>query len=259
METSACDAMHPVEPKGGPTDKDDSDTSSVPSSVISSLREKGLDVSPSGVVSWEAASPNHPRHWSLTRKMYDTLVICFLEFFMTLVSNAGTSIAQNQPEDLGMSTETAILAFSTMYLLGQAIGSLIFPPIGETYGSRAIFSACAFGSTAVNLLIAVAPYTAVIFVCRFLDGLLSAMPAVVAITSLEDMWDIKSRILVCTRRPSTTQIRLLMLYQIFHFWVTVSVIGLSIGPTYATYVGLSPLGWYVILATGIRAFTERSI
>jgi hypothetical protein len=38
---------------------------------------------------------------------------------MTLASNEGIAIAQNQYEELGTSTETAIAAFTTVYFMGQ--------------------------------------------------------------------------------------------------------------------------------------------
>jgi hypothetical protein len=48
-----------------------------------------------------------------------------------------------------------------------------------------------------GLILGNVPTLPTIFVCRFFEGLFSAMPAVVAASSLENMWDMRARIWVC--------------------------------------------------------------
>jgi hypothetical protein len=91
----------------------------VPAVVIEALHARGLEVNDVGNVDWHLTSPHHPRRWSLNRKIYDTSIIIFLEFFMTLASNEGTAIAQTQYDAIGTSAETAIAAFITVYFMGQ--------------------------------------------------------------------------------------------------------------------------------------------
>lgn len=54
----------------------------IPRRVRKALSERDLDVDSAGVVRWKPDSRSHPRKWSIGRKTYDTLIICFLEFFM---------------------------------------------------------------------------------------------------------------------------------------------------------------------------------
>ena len=63
----------------------ESPTNEVPRHVVDMLNEKGFDVDEDGVVKFQPNSRALPREWSLYRKLYDTTLICFLEFFMTLM------------------------------------------------------------------------------------------------------------------------------------------------------------------------------
>lgn len=45
------------------------------------LASYGLAREPDGVISWARDSPQHPRHWSIGRKVYDTALIILLELY----------------------------------------------------------------------------------------------------------------------------------------------------------------------------------
>lgn len=197
----------------------------VPSDVASQLRERGLTVDRYGVVNFMEKSNMHPRRWPLWRKIYDSALICFLEFFMTLISNTGSSIALESAESLGLGRTTALIFFTTLYMFGQALGGLIFPPMAESFGGRTIYVITTFGYAIFCLIMAAWPNVTCIVVCRFGSGMLSAMPAVVAAGSIENMWDLKARI------------------WLIHIWIATAVLGLALGPPVATYVSISSYGW----------------
>jgi MFS family permease len=67
---------------------------------------------------------------------------------------------------------------------------------------------------------------AAIAIGRFLCGLLSAVPTVVGSGSIEDIWAIRERIVA------------------IDIWIKGSIVGIALGPSFATYVGTSTLGWY---------------
>ena len=171
-------------------------TVDIPRRVSDALQAKGFDVDGDDVVRWAEGSITHPRRWPLLRKVYDTAIICFLEFFMTLVSNTGSSMAPFVADELGIGRQTAVLVLTTVYLTGQGIGGLIFPPIAESFGGRTIYLTSTFGFAVLCLTVPAWPTLQVPVTCRFLTGLLSAMPCVVAAGSIENMWDIKSRTFV---------------------------------------------------------------
>jgi hypothetical protein len=55
------------------------------------LADLGLERRSDGLISWQSDSKDHPRNWTAGRKAFDTTVIIFLEFFVTVVSTAGVS------------------------------------------------------------------------------------------------------------------------------------------------------------------------
>ena len=197
----------------------------VPRRVSDALKTRGFEVDNEGVVSFAPDCIIHPRRWPLLRKIYDSAIICFLEFFMTLISNTGSSIAPAAADELGISREAALFCFTTVYLIGQAVGGLIFPPITESFGGRTIYLTSTFGFAILCLVIAAWPTLPIIVIGRAITGLLSAMPCVVAAGSIENMWDMRSRTFVV------------------HLWIAGAVVGLSLGPPIATFVSTSSLGW----------------
>ena len=193
--------------------------------VAASLAHRGFNVSAIGKVTWRDDSPLHPRNWLLTRKVYDTAVICFLELFTTLVSNTGSSTATAGAADLGVSKGIALICFTTTYLLAQAVGGLVLPPVAETFGGRNLYIIGAAGFTLSCISMAAHPTLPMVVAGRLVCGFMSALPSTVAVSSFENMFDFRARIWV------------------FHIWISCAVSALGIGPSVATYISTSSLGW----------------
>ncbi|KAK4552471.1 hypothetical protein LTR86_010314 [Recurvomyces mirabilis] len=209
----------------------------IPRHVSAALYAKGFNVSDLGLVTFRSDSRSHPRNWPLLRKVYDTSLICFLEFFMTLVSIAGSVAADVAGKSLGFTFVGSICSWVTLYMLAQAVGALVFPPIAERFGCRLIYTTSTFIFCLACLLIAVWPTKESVIVGRVVSGLVSAMPAVVASGSLENMWDTRGRI------------------WIIHLWISGAVLGMAVGPAVATYISQSAFGWpFVYGIAGITAF-----
>lgn len=197
----------------------------VPDNVRSALQKEGLQVDEHGIVTWIEGTSKHPRRWPLLRKIYDSAIIILLECVVTLASNTGSALAHESKDELRMSEGSALLSFTTVYLLGQALGGLVFPPLSESFGGRSIYVYSTFGYAITSIIIGYWPLIEVIFVGRFVSGLHSAMPAVVALGSIENMWNLRARIWVV------------------HLWIAGAVIGLALGPATATYVSRTVCGW----------------
>jgi hypothetical protein len=46
------------------------------------LEENGLELTTDGrFIRWSASNPKHPRNWRMPRKIYDSSLIIFLDFF----------------------------------------------------------------------------------------------------------------------------------------------------------------------------------
>jgi len=171
-------------------------------------------------------STSHPRQWPLYRKIYDSALICFREFSMTLMSNTGTTVAAHSQQDFGIRPIFAIFCCTTVYILGQAFGGLVFPPIAESFGHQTTYVSAKFAFAVCCSIIALAHKSLgpVVF-GRLVSGFVSAIPAIVAAGSIENTWDEKARIVL------------------MHAWISSAVLGLSCAPSVATYISTSALGW----------------
>ncbi|KAH0030845.1 MFS general substrate transporter, partial [Aureobasidium melanogenum] len=210
--------------------KDDSDSDchnepKFPDAVHAEFSKYGLAITTEGRVHWDEGQTQHPRNWHINRKLYDSFLVILFEFIATVFSNTGTASADYAAAELGVSETVGILCFTTLYLLGQALGSLVLPPFTETSGRRPSYiTGCALYSIS-NIVVAAPNHIAGVVVGRFLSGFVSALPSTVACGSLEDMWDARARIWA------------LNVYIIF------AVISLGVGPPVATYLATSPIGW----------------
>lgn len=196
-----------------------------PPHVLGALQDEGLTVDNGGAVTFAGSSPAHPRQWPLQRKIYDTAVICLLEFLTTVISNSGSDVSREAGPEIGLSREMAIFCLTTLYLLGQAFGGLFLPPVCEAFGGKLIYIGSSAGFTAMCLMIGLAPSVGTVVVGRFVSGALSAMPTVVACGSIEHMWDTQDRIWAVD------------------IWAIAGFLGMAIGPVYAVYVSESSMGW----------------
>jgi MFS family permease len=114
------------------------------------------------------------------------------------------------------------------YLYGQAIGSIFFSPISESFGRKPLYIGAMLLDSGLEILIGTVPHISAIAVGRFFSGLLSAVPTNVVAGSIEDMYGPERRI-----------------WMIFA-WGAGANIGLTIGPIYSTYI-TEAIGWYVII------------
>lgn len=190
------------------------------------LLDQGLRLEDDGVVRWKTDTSGHPRQWPQARKLYDTTVIIILEGFMTLFSNVGTSCAEYAQEHFGISRVSAIAAFTTTYLLGQAFGGLMLAPFTETFGRKRSYIVAAFFYCVSCIILAAPNSLPAVIVGRIMSGVASSMGSTVAAGSLEDIWDEFGRI-----------------WSIW-IWCTAAVVPLGLAPLIGTYISTSSLGWY---------------
>jgi MFS family permease len=110
------------------------------------------------------------------------------------------------------------------YLIGQAFGSILFPPLTECFGRKRTYICSALLYAMFCLVAALPNHIVGVIIGRFFSGFLSAIPSVVVGGSIEDMWSPRARIWA------------------IQAWVAVSIMGLSIAPIVANTVSLL-VGW----------------
>jgi len=194
-------------------------------SMLEALASEHLTINDNGLVTFAPSSPAHPREWSLRRKLYDSAIISLLEFVTTVVSNVGSNVAKPAAAHMGVSLDVSVFCLATLYMLGQALGGLIFPPVSEVFGSKSIYVSSTALYAVLCLVIGFAPRLGTIIIGRFLCGMLSAMPTCVAIGSLENIWDSRARVWAIA------------------VWAAAGIFAMAVGPMFAVFVSESSLGW----------------
>jgi MFS family permease len=110
------------------------------------------------------------------------------------------------------------------YLLGQAFGGILFPPYSEVFGRKRLYIVSTALYSVSCLVVAAVPSLWGAVVGRFVSGFLSAIPTIVVIGSIEDMFNARDRVwMVC-------------------IWAVTSNLGLIVGPILSIYI-VADLGW----------------
>ncbi|KAJ5541494.1 hypothetical protein N7494_006570 [Penicillium frequentans] len=189
------------------------------------LNEYGLEFTPDGqLIRWSASNKNHPRNWTLGRKIYDSHMIIFLDLFTTCISTAGSTAADHAQHEFGVGHTFSIFIFVSLYMIGQATGGIIFPSYSEAFGRKKLYIISTALYSIFCVIVGVAPSITAVAISRLISGILSAMPTIVVAGSIEDMFNSRDRV-----------------WLIF-LWAMVANIGLCMGPIMSTYI-TAHLGW----------------
>ncbi|KAK1139226.1 hypothetical protein N8T08_001156 [Aspergillus melleus] len=187
--------------------------------------EHGLDFTADGRhVCWGHDNKKHPRNWGTARKLYDTSLILFLDFFVTTTSSAGASAAAQAKDDYRIGRELSVFCFVTIFLLGQVVGTIVFPPWSESFGRKNLYILSSALSAICCVIVGVVDSLVGTIVGRLFGGLLSAIPYTVGCGSVEDMFSSWPRTWVLL------------------FWTVASNIGLSMGPIIGSHI-TTALSW----------------
>ncbi|MCJ1447616.1 MAG: hypothetical protein MMC23_008127 [Stictis urceolatum] len=201
------------------------------------LDHHGLRLGEDNFVEWNPDEKQHPRNWPLFKKTYNVFLVCFFEFWMTAISSSGTAASETGREEYHLSRTVGYLMFTSLYLFGQATGSVCCSPISETFGRRNVYMASIAVYCAFNAIIAAVPSSIAVCFGRFITGAASAIPATVAFGSFDDMF------------KSETRIWIVYIYTLF------GNCGLVLGPIYSAYVSTyAGWRWVFYISTIVSGF-----
>ncbi|KAG6006700.1 hypothetical protein E4U21_006775 [Claviceps maximensis] len=194
-------------------------------SVQNLLELYHLEYTPDGEsIRWSVSNKRHPRNWPTCRKVYDVGLVIFLDFFTTAISTAGSSVAESSRHELGLGKTLSVFLFVSVYLLGQMIGGIIFPPYSEAFGRKNLYIISTGLYAGFCALTGAVSSPATIVVGRFFCGLVSAIPTIIVAGSIEDMFNVKGRT-----------------WLIF-IWTVLANLGLTVGPMMSILIIVN-LGW----------------
>ncbi|OQD61060.1 hypothetical protein PENPOL_c018G04076 [Penicillium polonicum] len=134
----------------------------------------GTEDDPYAVV-WIPADPRNPMNFRPIKKWSITLLVSFVTLAVSLVSSAFSGGMSQIMEDFGASQEIVILGVS-LFVLGFAIGPLIWAPLSEIFGRRHIFTISFMFLTVFNAGAAGAKNIETLIILRFLAGSFGSSP-----------------------------------------------------------------------------------
>lgn len=144
------------------------------------------------VVQWIHNDPRNPMLFSSNKKWALTIVVAFCTLAVTMVSSAFAGGIIEVIEEFQISSEVATLGVS-LFVLGFAIGPLLWAPLSELYGRQVVFLGSYMMLTAFNCAAAGAPNTASLLIFRFLAGSFGSSPLTNAGGVIADMFPASHR------------------------------------------------------------------
>ncbi|TVY20322.1 putative MFS-type transporter [Lachnellula arida] len=147
---------------------------------------------PAYLVKWDSNEPLNPQNWPVAFKWWVTFQLGMLALVGSLGSSITTPADDIIAEYVGVSSEVVVLDVS-LYLVGFAIGPIIWAPVSEIWGRRvsilpAVFCQALFSIGTANSRNASAP-----FITRFFAGFFGSAPISNVTAALGDMWSRETR------------------------------------------------------------------
>ncbi|KAJ5716911.1 hypothetical protein N7488_002557 [Penicillium malachiteum] len=130
-------------------------------------------------VCWLVGDPCNPLHFSRASKWTITVIVSLSALVVALVSSAYTGGMVELTQDFHTSEELALVGVST-FVVGFAVGPLLWAPLSETYGRRPLHLLNAIALTALTAGVAASPNIECVIILRFLGGSFGSAPLAIA-------------------------------------------------------------------------------
>jgi DHA1 family multidrug resistance protein-like MFS transporter len=141
------------------------------------------------LVDWEGPNdPENPQNWSRKYRWYTIMILAFMTFVVSFASSVWSTATVVTAEQFGVSQEVMILGV-TLYVVGFAVGPLVFGPASELYGRRTPLMIGVFGFIIFQIPIGVATNLETIFVCRFFGGAFGSAALAIVPGMAVDLFD----------------------------------------------------------------------
>ncbi|KAH3677045.1 hypothetical protein WICMUC_001951 [Wickerhamomyces mucosus] len=136
--------------------------------------------------------PAHPHNWPLKTKVF----LCACIGFNTATIAWGSSIFSSATLVIAAKYhvgEVVAILSTSLYVLGFALGPVVWAPLSELYGRKPILILSLFGFTCFNFAAATAENLQTILLGRFFSGALGASPLVVVPAAFADLFNSRGR------------------------------------------------------------------
>ena len=144
------------------------------------------------VVEWIPNDPRNPMLFSTSRKWLITLSVSITTLAIAFASTAYSGSVPQVVNHFHVSDEVATLGVS-LFVLGFAIGPLLWAPLSEIYGRQILFMTTYAGLTAFNAGAAGAQNIQTLLILRFLAGAIGSSPLTNSGGVIADMFPASQR------------------------------------------------------------------
>ncbi|KAF7897275.1 hypothetical protein EAF00_005503 [Botryotinia globosa] len=144
------------------------------------------------VVEYIPGDRRNPLNFTMLKKWTITLLLAFATLAVSFVSSAYTGGVEQIIEDFNVSTEVVTLGVS-LFVLGFAIGPLMWAPLSELYGRQVLFFGTYAMLTIFNAGAAGAQNIQTLLIMRFLAGAFGSSPLTNAGGVIADMFSAAHR------------------------------------------------------------------
>lgn len=144
------------------------------------------------IVSWIDSDPRNPVLWSSLKKWTITFLVGFATLALALISSAYTGGIDQMIAQFRVGEEVITLGVS-LFVLGFAIGPLLWAPLSEMFGRQPVFFVSYMCLAAFNAGCAGAPNIWSLIILRFFAGSLGSAPLTNAGGIIADMFSASHR------------------------------------------------------------------
>ncbi|GME33655.1 Major facilitator superfamily [Neofusicoccum parvum] len=162
-----------------------------PDIVRGGFRGEGTESSPY-IVGWASGDLRNPRNWSKSYKWILTINTAIGSLAVSFSSSAYSGGLTTVMEEFDTSREVAVAGLS-LFVLGFALGPLLWAPLSELYGRQWIFFLTFGAFTAFNAGAAGAQNIETLLLLRFFAGSFGSSPLTNAGGVIADLFDTRER------------------------------------------------------------------
>lgn len=130
--------------------------------------------------------PLHAQNWPLKKKLSVAVPLAFVTLTAAFGSSIFSAAIGSVTRQFHISTEVGTLGVS-LYVLGFALGPIIWAPMSELYGRRYPLIVSSFGFSIFNVAVATGKDVQTIFISRFFGGFFGACPLTIVGAVFADM------------------------------------------------------------------------
>lgn len=136
--------------------------------------------------------PFHPYNWNIGRKICVSIIVNFYSFCNSLGSALFSESNEGLMQEFEIGNVVATIATS-LYVLGFALGPMIWAPMSELFGRRAVFLPASFGFMCFSYAVATAKDLQTVMLCRFFSGFCGGSAMVLSASTIGDIFSAKHR------------------------------------------------------------------